>query len=149
VNVGIIFLLFQKGLFHFMENIVNRYIHVLHSYKGGNVMQIECTSKNKNLVVKITGEIDHHTSEAIREKIDREYQKMDAKNIIFDFDNIQFMDSSGIGVLMGRFRNIQNVGGKVGVIHVKPQIDRVFQLSGLYKIIPSYGNLDEAITSLQ
>lgn len=52
------------------------------------------------LIVSLSGEIDHHTSVEIRETVDREYQKRRAKNILFDFSNIVFMDSSGIGLLM-------------------------------------------------
>lgn len=111
-------------------------------------MNVACTVRNRNLIVKVSGEIDHHTSEMIREKIDKEFLRANAKNIIFDFSDIHFMDSSGIGVIMGRYRNIEHQGGKVVIVHIQPNIDRVFKLSGLYKIIKSYGNMDEAISSL-
>ncbi|HHW68232.1 MAG: hypothetical protein PWP07_1093 [Epulopiscium sp.] len=112
-------------------------------------MDIKYSMKKGSLIVRISGEIDHHTSEDIREKLDREYQRQNAKNIIFDFSDIQFMDSSGIGVIMGRYKNVKERGGQVGIFNVQPQIDRIFQLSGLYKIINHYQSLDEAVASLQ
>lgn len=112
-------------------------------------MDIKYSMKQDNLIVHISGEIDHHTAENIREKLDKEFKRQNAKNIIFDFSDIQFMDSSGIGVIMGRYKNAKERGGRVGIINVHPQVDRVFQLSGLYKIISQYHSLDEAILSLQ
>ena len=96
-------------------------------------MNVSYFVKRENLIVRIIGEIDHHSSEMIREKIEREYVRQNVKNIIFDFSDINFMDSSGIGVIMGRYKSVRERGGKLGVYSVNPQIDRVFQLSGLYK----------------
>ncbi|WP_058485811.1 anti-sigma F factor antagonist [Defluviitalea phaphyphila] len=112
-------------------------------------MDIIYSVKRGNLIVKIYGEIDHHTSETIREKLDKEFKKQNVKNIIFDFSEIQFMDSSGIGVIMGRYKNAKERGGKIGVFNLQPQVERVFKLSGLHKIINQYNSLDEAISSLQ
>lgn len=114
-------------------------------------MNVSYLLKKGNLIVKISGEIDHHSSEIIREKLDREYKKQNAKNIIFDFSDIQFMDSSGIGVIMGRYKSTRERGGKIGVYNVNSQIERVFKLSGLYKnkIVNPYHNLEEAILNLQ
>ncbi|NLL70069.1 MAG: anti-sigma F factor antagonist [Epulopiscium sp.] len=105
--------------------------------------------EKRNMIIKIQGEIDHHTSEALREKIDKAYERYNAKNIIFDFSEIPFMDSSGIGVIMGRYRNSSQKGGQVAIVHLQPQIERVFQLSGLYKIIHRYETIDEALKMLQ
>lgn len=115
----------------------------------GKTMTITYSIKKGSLIAKISGEVDHHTSETIRDKLDREFIKHNVKNIVFDFSGIQFMDSSGIGVIMGRYKNVKERGGQVGVYNVAPQVDRVLQLSGLYKIINQYHSLDEAILSLQ
>lgn len=111
-------------------------------------MNISFYMQERNLIVKIEGEIDHHTSVEIREKVDREYQRKRARNIIFDFSNINFMDSSGIGVLMGRYRNVMILGGGVALYGVRPQVDRILSLSGIYKIMKNYDNIDEAIVNL-
>lgn len=111
-------------------------------------MKLTFSIKERNLIVKIEGEVDHHTSVEIREKVDREYQRKRARNIIFDFSDIQFMDSSGIGVLMGRYRNVMILGGNVGLCCVGPQVDRVLAISGIYKIIKNYNSIEDAIENL-
>ena len=62
--------------------------------------------------------------------------KQQLKQVIFDFQETVFMDSSGIGVIMGRYRNMGCLGGKVSAVHVGERIHRIFRLSGLYKLIP-------------
>ena len=58
------------------------------------------------------------------------------------------MDSSGIGVVMGRYKKLSSTGGKACVVNLKSQIKRVFELSGLFKIIPEYKDIQEAVSSL-
>jgi len=111
-------------------------------------MKLTFSIKERNLIVKIEGEVDHHTSVEIREKVDREYQRKRAHNIIFDFSNIEFMDSSGIGVLMGRYRNVMILGGNVVLCCVGAQVDRVLSISGIYKIIKNYHSIEDAIENL-
>lgn len=111
-------------------------------------MQIFFETQDRNLIVTIEGEVDHHTSVEIRQRVDREFQKRRARNIIFDFTNIHFMDSSGIGVLMGRYRNVMILGGNVALYGVGDQVDRVLSISGIYKIMKTYDTKDEAILNL-
>lgn len=111
-------------------------------------MNVICECKNRNLVVKFNGEIDHHTSTIIREKIDAEFSRCNAKNIVFDFAGINFMDSSGIGVVMGRYKNAQEMGGKLVLACVSSSLDRIFNISGLHKIIECYESVEQALRSL-
>ena len=87
------------------------------------------------LVVKIEGEIDHHTAPGLREQMDRVIESKNIINLVLDFDRVTFMDSSGIGVIAGRYKQIQARGGKVMVIRVKPQVDKILEISGLKKIL--------------
>lgn len=100
------------------------------------------------LVVVPSGEIDHHTSVTIREKVDREFQKRRARNILFDFNNIMFMDSSGIGLLMGRYRAAAICGGNIALFNVKPKVGQMLELSGMYKLMKVYEDRDEALAHL-
>lgn len=129
-----------------MINLQNPYY--VKNKKGALLMQIFFTTKDRNLIVTIEGEVDHHTSVEIRERVDREYQRRRTRNIIFDFSNIRFMDSSGIGVLMGRYRNVMILGGSVALYGVGDQVDRVLSISGIYKIMKNYDSIDEAIVNL-
>ena len=70
------------------------------------------------------------------------------KNIVFDFKNIRFMDSSGIGVIIGRYKKISSEGGKVSVVNVNDKIKKIFNLSGMNKIINIYDTYEEVASSL-
>ena len=111
-------------------------------------MEILCTKKDRNLTVQINGEIDHHYAEEIREKIDKEFSRANAKNIVFDFSNVSFMDSSGIGMVIGRYKKVEKLGGKVFIASIPKELDKLFQVSGLHKIIATYDNIEDAIASL-
>jgi stage II sporulation protein AA (anti-sigma F factor antagonist) len=110
-------------------------------------MEITFTQATKNLIVKPSGEIDHHSSVELRREIDRNLTRSKAKNLIFDFSAVEFMDSSGIGIMIGRYRELTQRGGKVFAININGSIGRIFGISGLSRIIPCYGSLDEALAS--
>ncbi|MDF2821631.1 MAG: spoIIAA [Clostridiales bacterium] len=111
-------------------------------------MTLEFEQLDRNLVVKLKGELDHHSAEIVREKIDRSIDRGGIKNLIFDCSKMDFMDSSGLGVMMGRFKKLKSMGGQVVISGINPNIDRVFKLSGIYKIISKYENLEKAIEKL-
>lgn len=100
---------------------------------------------NQCLVIKLHKELDHHCSLSIREKTDKLLDRGTIKNIIFDFEEANFMDSSGIGVIMGRYKRVLFTGGKVAVTNVSDTIDRVLKLSGLYKIIEKHPSTGDAL----
>ena len=106
-------------------------------------LDIKCIERNGNLVVKIVGEIDHHSADEIRHTAEREFFKSGAKNMIFDFAHVGFMDSSGIGMIIGRYKELKKVDGRVFAINIGPEISRIFDISGLKKIIPCYSSIDE------
>ncbi len=96
---------------------------------------MQINSVGKDLIVKIDGDIDHHVSSQIKEKVEREFEFSNAENIIFDFSDVNFMDSSGIGMIIGRYKMLQKTGGKVYIANVKPQLESIIEISGLRKII--------------
>ena len=100
------------------------------------------------LIIRITDDLDHHRVLALRDEADGLIEKERIKNIVFDFDGVTFMDSSGIGMIMGRYKRVIFTGGKVGVAGVGNGVDRIFRLSGLYKIIEKYDTVKEAVESL-
>ena len=87
------------------------------------------------LVVKIDGEIDHHSAAKIKAEIEREMNLNNIVNLILDFDGVTFMDSSGIGMIAGRYKEINARGGKVMLIRVNSQIDKILEISGLKTIL--------------
>jgi len=104
--------------------------------RGGTQMKTEYIKKDKLLYLKITEEIDHHSCEKIKKRADYEIQIHIPKKVIFDFENVNFMDSSGIGMIIGRYKLISMFGGKTSMINVKPAIKKVFEMSGILKLIP-------------
>ena len=99
-------------------------------------MKSQYIKEDKLLILQITEEIDHHSCEKIKKRIDYETQIHIPKKVIFDFTNVNFMDSSGIGMLIGRHKFISMLGGKTTMINVKPQIRKIFEMSGILKLIP-------------
>lgn len=87
------------------------------------------------LVVRLPEEIDHHRAGYICEQADRYIVKEKVSNIVFDFKNTRFMDSSGIGIIMGRYKKISCFGGKVYVIHMDRQVKRILHLAGLNRFV--------------
>lgn len=99
----------------------------------------------QTLVVKLGEDLDHHNSLHIREQTDKIIMNKNIKYIIFDFSGTDFMDSSGIGVIMGRYKKVIFIGGSVYVTGVSNNVDRIFKLSGLYKIIEKYNKVEEVL----
>lgn len=111
-------------------------------------MSIEFYMINRTLIAILQGEIDHHTCVEIRETVDREYQKKRAKNLLFDFANVDFMDSSGIGMLMGRYRSVAIHQGQMGLYNVSSKAERILSMAGIYKLMKSYASQEEALQAL-
>ena len=109
---------------------------------------MQSIQKGKTLYIQLEGEIDHHSAGKFREKIDMAFDPTDCRQIIFDFSNVTFMDSSGIGMIIGRYKNAKQRGGTVAISGMNSEIGRIFQISGLAKIIDSYASVSEAESAL-
>ena len=90
------------------------------------------------LFIQLPEEIDHHQTPALASRIDEVLLNGTADKIVFDFSKTSFMDSSGIGLLIGRYRKIQSFGGMVYVQNVSAHMNRILQLSGVQKFIRKY-----------
>lgn len=91
--------------------------------------------EDNELTVLIKGDIDHHTSVDIRKQTDELVFKYIPSRLILDFSQVTFCDSSGIAIVLGRYKLMKQYGGKVSLIKVNPQISRIFDLSGVWNII--------------
>ena len=96
---------------------------------------LQYEKKNGILLVRLSGELDHHCAAAIREELDALIDRSDARRLVFDLSGLTFMDSSGIGVMLGRYRQLARRGGTLAVRGASPQVDRIFRMSGLYQVI--------------
>ncbi|MBB2181986.1 anti-sigma F factor antagonist [Lachnospiraceae bacterium MD1] len=128
-----------------MQDAKRQNKHITKEGDGGTTYEIY----QRCLVIKLKEELDHHNAIAIREKADKLIDRNNIKHIIFDFSGASFMDSAGIGVIMGRYRKVIFIGGKTAVANVNNTIDRIFRLSGLYKIIEKYDTVETALNIIQ
>ena len=99
-------------------------------------MKIDFDEKDKLLNLEIDEEIDHHRAEILRRNADYEIQRRNPKRVILDFNNVYFMDSAGIGMVIGRYKNASMIGAKIEMKNVKPNIRKIFDMTGVLKIIP-------------
>ena len=98
-------------------------------------MSMEYQVQENCLTIFLPKEVDHHNAEEVKKSADAIIEKEHIKYVIFDFEQTDFMDSSGIGMIMGRKRLLSYSGGTVSAIHVNDRILRIMQLSGIYKHI--------------
>lgn len=111
-------------------------------------MKIKLIGEKRALLVAVEGELDHHMAEKIKTAVDEKLRSTNAVNIIFDFSGLGFMDSSGLGVIMGRYKNVRTLGGRVVVYGVNAAILRILAMAGLDKIIKFTPNLEKALRVL-
>ena len=95
------------------------------------------------LTIFLPPEVDHHSAEEIKRESDKLIKDKHIKYVIFDFGGTNFMDSSGIGVIMGRYKIIRLVGGEVWAVHANARIKKILTMSGMTKIMQIYEE-DEA-----
>ena len=98
-------------------------------------MSVEIEVKGETVIARLIGELDHHSAATIREQIDNSAELNMPSLLVLDFEKISFMDSSGIGLVLGRYRNLSKRGAKVKVTGVSPQIFKVMQLSGIERLM--------------
>ena len=97
-------------------------------------MSLEIKNVGELLTVMLDGEIDHHRAKEIREKIDDAIEFNMPSLLILDFGGVTFMDSSGIGLVMGRYRLLQKKGAKLNLTNLPPNIYKVMKLAGIEKL---------------
>ncbi len=90
--------------------------------------------QNETLVATLAGEIDHHSADRIRSDIDDELRLYDVKDLVFDFSDVTFMDSSGIGVVLGRYKKIRAAGGRVVIRNANSLVRKILEMSGVFML---------------
>ena len=103
--------------------------------RGDMAMEGGYKIRERNLTVEMPAEIDHHSAQHITSNIDYLIEANGIRSIVFDFNRTSFMDSSGIGILLGRYKKMNYAGGKVMVIRANPSIRKIETYSGVTKIM--------------
>ena len=99
-------------------------------------MESKFYEEDKLLVFKITEEIDDCSVQKIRRRADYEMERYMPKKVIFDFNSVTFMDSAGIGMVIGRYKFANIIGAKFGVANLTQSVKKIFEMSGILKLIP-------------
>lgn len=99
-------------------------------------MVVDYRADEKLLNIFFEEEIDHHTCLKLATLLDDSIKKFMPEVLRFDFSKVSFMDSSGIGMLLGRYRKIIRLGGRAEMTNLNKDLKRIFEMSGILKIIP-------------
>ena len=97
-------------------------------------MQLELTREGGNLTAALIGELDHHAAADLRQRIDAAVLACRPRRLNIDLTRLTFMDSSGIGLIMGRYRLMQSVDGDLRLQGANPRMERMIRLAGLDKL---------------
>ncbi len=109
--------------------------YIISKNKGSEIMSVTIKRKNEYVYAFLKGEIDHHTAPEIRETIDDALMTSEtAKILVLDFGEVSFMDSSGVGLVMGRYRYAATLGKKIRVDNLDNRNYKIMQMSGIEKI---------------
>jgi stage II sporulation protein AA (anti-sigma F factor antagonist) len=98
-------------------------------------VDILCNENGQDLIVKLKGELDHHFATEFRGKIDERLNSGQVKNLIFDMEKLDFIDSSAIGFIIGRYKIVKKNNGKLEITNASHKIRRILDMSGIGKII--------------
>ena len=108
-------------------------------------MEVEVSYQGAYLIVGLSGELDQHMADRIRGRIDYGLLKEGVKHLVFDFSEVSFMDSSGIGMLLNRYKQVKRLGGNLYLTGCSKGILRIIKLSGLEKIVILCDTVQEVI----
>ena len=97
-------------------------------------MQLELTREGGHLTAHLIGELDHHAAADLRQKIDAATLSCRPRLLTIDLSRLSFMDSSGIGLIMGRYRLMHTLDGDLRLAGTSPQMERMIRLAGLDKL---------------
>ncbi len=99
-------------------------------------------------ICEAKGELDHHSAEEFRTFIDYNMENNPVKHLLLDLTHLNFMDSSGIGALIGRYKKVNSAGGKVAIVKGGKQVARVMEISGIHEIMNVYESINAAIKDI-
>ncbi len=105
-------------------------------------MDVKETTEKAVTTVYLAGELDHHNAAPLREKVDAVVRQRHPKMLVLDFGGITFMDSSGIGFVMGRYKLMCAIGGQLRVCGASPRMEKVMRLAGLERL-PIWNRKDD------
>lgn len=120
-------------------------VHLFYFYRKGSK---KMEQSGLNLIIHVDKEIDHCTADKVRKEFEKKFIRGNVINVIFDMGEVEFMDSSGIGMIIGRYTRVKCVGGRVVLAAVPEKIDRLLRMSGVYSVVGKYDTVIQALEGL-
>ncbi len=114
---------------------------------GTRTLKLNTEIKQHTLIVRIEGEVDLHVADLFRERVDAALEQAGVHNLLLNLARVSFIDSSGLGVILGRYKRVSQLGGKMFAVELQPQVEKIFEISGLLRIIKLYSTEKQALQS--
>ncbi len=116
------------------------------SLQGGDfAVEIDLKVIRNTLVVKISGELDLLVAEKLRREIDSKIQSQQVKNLVLNLEKVSFIDSSGLGVIIGRYKRMNAENGRMYIVGASPAVEKILIFSGINKLVPLYRSEQDII----
>ncbi len=112
-------------------------------------MKINIAEKNNFLIFRIYGELDMNTVPEFKEKIEKAMQEKNIANIILNLQNMNFIDSTGVGALLGRYKKIKKINGEMIIVGVNERVKSIFKISGIYNLLKFYTTEKETFSQIK
>jgi stage II sporulation protein AA (anti-sigma F factor antagonist) len=104
--------------------------------------------RGDTLIVRLEGELDHHTADTVRQQVEAELDRGVTSHLVINLERMSFMDSSGLGFILGRYKRVTQAGGRMSLCGVNDQLMKLFELSGMLKILSMYANEPQALSEM-
>ncbi|MGF7184983.1 stage II sporulation protein AA (anti-sigma F factor antagonist) [Desulfitispora alkaliphila] len=111
-------------------------------------MQVSIKTVDQVLVIEIDGDMDLIVAEKLKDQVAKLMGQHQCKHLIFNLKKVAFIDSSGLGLILGRYKYVTEKGGQVLIVEPQPQVKRILEMSGLEKIMGIYENETEAFAEM-
>ena len=108
-------------------------------------MDVEYKTVRNTLVVRVKGELDMLIADKMRQEIDRRLEANNIKNLIFNLEKVTFIDSSGLGVIIGRYKKVSAASGRMFIVGAKNPVEKILHFSGINRLVPMYSNEQDII----
>jgi stage II sporulation protein AA (anti-sigma F factor antagonist) len=106
-------------------------------------VDLELKLIRNTLIIRLKGEFDMLKAEKIRRQIDERLQDDQVRNLVFNLEKVSFVDSSGLGVIIGRYKKIKEKNGSMYIVGAQPVVEKILVLSGINKLVPLFKNEQE------
>ncbi|MDH7479458.1 MAG: anti-sigma factor antagonist [Syntrophomonadaceae bacterium] len=110
---------------------------------------METSTEQEVLLVRLKGELDLAAADRVRGELDQRMVLNNTRHLLLDLSRVTFIDSSGIGVILGRYRKLAGSGGRLGILRPQPQVKRILDIAGVSSLVPFYRSEKEGLSKLQ